>query len=215
MSKVIVHCSHANRSLAHPTSGCPSQFHQGFASPRNSPYNVISYYCQCQTHKFSVKAGRVYQIRSLQADLSTSLATQLEGEVMLEAYCTSPVTPVLHDSRAGHSPIQQRLVGQRVAVGGPDWVSRGFRQTALLSHPRSILWEFFIHRASGGGNSNPQPAKRPRANRAKRSCGGYEDCYDSVTRHASQQDMDHRRVITLLPRPRSLSPAASRRAQQS
>jgi hypothetical protein len=53
-----------------------------------------------------------------------------------------------------------------------------------------------VHRASGGGNSNPQPAKRPRANRAKRSCGGCEAYYDSVTRHASQQNLDHRRVIT-------------------
>jgi hypothetical protein len=40
-SKVIVQCSHANRSLARPTSGCPSQLQHGFASPQISHYNII------------------------------------------------------------------------------------------------------------------------------------------------------------------------------
>ena len=130
--------------------------------------NIIVIAC----HASFLREGTSNQDKVNAGRLSTSLATQLAGKVMLEGHHPFPGTPVLHNTRAGQISTQQRSIGQRQRSAGPDrgHARRGIRKTAnLFSSSRDTVAVVHVHRVNGGGTSSPRPSqKRPRANRARR-----------------------------------------------
>jgi hypothetical protein len=92
-------------------------------------------------------------------------------------------------------PVERRLEWSEV------WslVDRGPNSAIMLgASPRlKYFGRYNVYHILLSTSQPIQPAKRPRADRGMRSCGGCEACYDSVTRHASQQNVDHHRVITI------------------